>query len=117
MAHPGNLSRALRSAGSAGSGTSFVRWAMSLLLVSLLALNSAPARAQATECTSFTNATLDGFVDPVPPSNINIDTNCTVQNFPAGNELDTNFAFNTDASGDERWLIIFDNVVHSGQMS
>jgi uncharacterized repeat protein (TIGR01451 family) len=117
MAHLDKITRASRTSSSASEGLASLRWAFALLVVSFLSLSASPAQAQATDCTSFTNATLDGFVDPVPPSNINIDTNCTVQNFPAGNELDTNFAFNTDASGDERWLIIFDNVVHTGNMS
>ncbi len=84
----------------------------------LLVLASVNAQAQAVDCSSFPNATLDGFVNPNPPSNINIDTNCTVRNFPASNPLDTNFAFFTQpGQTDERWLIIFDNVVHTGQMS
>jgi len=118
MAHLGNSSQALRGANSARNGFSSVRWVIALLAVALLSLVTSPAQAQATNCTAFTNATLDGFVDPVPPSNINIDTNCTVQNFPAGNPLDTNFSFFTSpGSNDERWLIIFDNVVHTGQMA
>ena len=76
------------------------------------------AQAQATDCSDFTNATLDGFIDPNPPSNININTNCTVRNFPASNPLDTNFAFFTQpGQTNERWIIIFDNVFHTGQMS
>ena len=51
--------------------------------------------------------------------NINIDTNCTVRNFPASNPLPTNFSFFSPqgGGGGEQWLIIFDNVVHTGQMS
>ncbi len=79
---------------------------------------SCAANAQAVDCSSFPNATLDGFVNPIPPSNINIDTTCTIRNFPAGNELDTNFSFFTQPGGNnERWLVIFDNVVHTGQMA
>jgi len=85
----------------------------------LLGLAALPAHAQAVDCSSFPNATLDGDVTPTPPANINIDVNCTVRNFPASNPLTTNFSFFTPPPGQttERWLIIFDNVVHTGQMS
>jgi hypothetical protein len=84
----------------------------------LLLCASFAANAQATDCSSFPNATLDGFVDPNPPSNINVDTTCTIRNFPASNPLDTNFSFFTQPGGnDERWLVVFDNVVHTGQMA
>ena len=89
-----------------------------LAFAAVLLFASFTANAQATDCSSFPNATLDGFVDPNPPSNINIDTNCTVRNFPASNPLNTNFSFFTQpGQTNERWLIIFDNVVHTGQMS
>ena len=93
---------------------------ITLRLFALLALLSAgiSAHAQAVDCSTFPNATLDGYVDPNPPSNINIDTNCTVRNFPADNPLTTNFSFYTSpGQNNQRWLIIFDNVVHTGQMS
>jgi uncharacterized repeat protein (TIGR01451 family) len=91
-----------------------------LRLFVLLALLAAgvSAHAQATDCSSFPNSTLDGYVDPNPPSNINIDGNCTVKNFPASNPLTTNFSFFTQpGQNNQRWLIVFDNVVHTGQMS
>jgi uncharacterized repeat protein (TIGR01451 family)/fimbrial isopeptide formation D2 family protein len=84
----------------------------------MVLLGTGVAQAQAVDCSTFPNATVDGFVDPSPPSNINIDTNCTVRNFPASNPLTTNFAFFTQpGQTNERWLIVFDNVVHTGQMS
>jgi hypothetical protein len=90
-------------------------------LVALLVLcwaASPAAQAQATNCSEFPDATLDGFVNPNPPSNINIDVNCTVKNFPQSNPLTTNFSFFTQpGQTDERKLIIFDNVYHTGQMS
>ncbi|NIS91080.1 MAG: hypothetical protein GTN98_13550, partial [Woeseiaceae bacterium] len=93
------------------------RFGVCALLLLGLAVTE-PAQAQATDCSSFPNATLDGFVDPNPPSNINIDTNCTVKNFPASNPLTTNFAFFTQpGQTNVRHLIIFDNVYHTGQMS
>lgn len=110
--------RELRDDSSRMKRSVFVRRSVALFAVVLLSLAAVPAQAQAVDCSSFPNATLDGFVDPNPPSNINIDTNCTVRNFPASNPLNTNFAFFTQpGQSNERWLIVFDNVVHTGQMS
>ncbi len=107
MAHFNNILRVFRG-----------RIGMRLFAFLLLISAAISAQAQAIDCSSFPNATLDGFVDPNPPSNINIDTNCTIRNFPASNPLDTNFAFFTQpGQTNERWLIIFDNVVHTGQMA
>ncbi|MDH3440238.1 MAG: DUF11 domain-containing protein, partial [Gammaproteobacteria bacterium] len=87
-------------------------------MAAVLVLASFNVQAQAVDCSTFPNATLDGFVDPNPPSNINIDTHCTVRNFPASNPLSTNFSFFTSpGQNDERWVVIFDNVVHTGQMA
>jgi large repetitive protein len=89
-----------------------------LFTFALSLLTAVPAQAQATSCSAFPNGVLDGFVDPVPPSNIEIDQSCTIRNFPASNPLSTNFQFFTQPGQiDERWLIIFDNVVHTGNMS
>ncbi|MDH5618434.1 MAG: hypothetical protein OEZ11_07325, partial [Gammaproteobacteria bacterium] len=80
--------------------------------------SSVAANAQAVECSSFPNATIDGLVDPNPPSNINVDTDCTVRNFSASNPLTSNFAFYTSpGQTDVRHLLIFDNVYHTGNMS
>jgi uncharacterized repeat protein (TIGR01451 family) len=118
MAHYQNSSRASCDKGSITIELRTVRRAVVLVALALLSLSAAPAHAQATDCSSFPNSTLDGFIDPTPPSNINIDANCTVKNFPASNPLDTNFSFFTQpGQTNERWLIIFDNVVHTGQMS
>jgi len=89
------------------------------ILLSVLALWMLPAsRAHAEDCVADLGGLLDGFVTPVAPSQINIDGNCTIRNFPASNPLSTNFSFFTQpGQTNERWLIIFDNVVHTGQMS
>jgi uncharacterized repeat protein (TIGR01451 family) len=87
-----------------------------LLVAALLFGATSAAHAVQVDCSSFTNATLDGNVTPIPPDQINIDTNCTIRNYPGG--MSTNFSFKTQpGQTDERWLIIFDNVVHTGQMS
>ncbi|MGD8339259.1 MAG: hypothetical protein PVH89_00675 [Gammaproteobacteria bacterium] len=88
----------------------------------LIALTSSlfvaqPAIAQSTSCSDF-GGVLDGFAGDIAPSQIQIDQNCTIRNFPASNPLPTNFSFYTQpGQNNERWLIIFDNVVHTGNMS
>jgi uncharacterized repeat protein (TIGR01451 family) len=87
-----------------------------LLLALLFALSTAGA-SRALACQAF-GGVIDGFVDPVPPSQVQIDSDCTIRNFPASNPLTTNFSFFTQPGGNQqRWLIIFDNVVHTGQMA
>src|SRR5512138_891870 len=86
-----------------------------LLLAIALFVGAAPA-ARADDCSSFPNHTLDGFVTPVPPANITIDVNCTIKNYPGG--MSTNFSFNNPGGQNgQEWLVIFDNVNHTGQMS
>jgi uncharacterized repeat protein (TIGR01451 family) len=88
------------------------------LLIALLLSIAAAAQVHAEDCVADLGGVLDGNVTPVEPSNINIDGNCTIRNFPASNPLSTNFAFFTNpGQTDERWLIVFDNVVHTGQMA
>ena len=85
--------------------------------VFLLLLGSASA-ASAQDCSDYPNGVIDGFAGDVAPSQLQIDRNCTIRNFPADNPLRTNFSFLTQpGQTDERWLIIFDNVVHTGQMA
>ena len=85
-----------------------------LLLLFVLSLGSS---SEVLACQAY-GGVLDGFVDPNPPSQIQIDGNCTIRNFPASNPLTSNFSFYTQpGQTDERWLIIFDNVVHTGQMA
>ena len=80
----------------------------------MLLLSAASAQAQSTvNCVADSGGVIDGFVNPVPPSQINIDGNCTIRNYPGG--MSTNFSFqNIPGHTDERWLVIFDNVVHTG---
>ncbi|MCH8116763.1 MAG: hypothetical protein IIA78_01430, partial [Proteobacteria bacterium] len=84
-----------------------------ILAASLWATN-----AQAQSCSDYPNGVMDGFAGDVAPSQLQIDRNCTIRNYPASNPLTTNFSFKTQpGQTDERWLIVFDNVVHTGQMS
>ena len=82
----------------------------------LLLLGASPAKAQ--DCSDYPNGVLDGATGTPAPSQLQIDRNCTIRNYPASNPLRTNFSFLTQpGQTDERWLIVFDNVVHTGQMA
>ena len=91
------------------------RWnCIPLLLFALLALSAFPALAE--DCSQYPGGVLDGATGGIAPANINVDRNCTIRNFPGG--MSTNFAFSTQpGQTDERWLIVFDNVRHTGQMA
>ena len=75
-------------------------------------------QAQAEDCSIYPNGLLDGDTGATAPSQIQVDRNCTIRNFPADNPLDTNFSFLTQpGQTDQRWIIIFDNVFHTGEMA
>jgi hypothetical protein len=101
---------------TAWTGGSRLRWLAFLLLVLALSLG-AGSSARAQDCSDF-GGVLDGFAGDIPPAQLQIDQNCTIRNYPASNPLGTNFSFFTQpGQNPDRWLIIFDNVVHVGQMS
>jgi len=69
-----------------GSWIKFLLFPLALLL-----LTAVQAHAQSVNCPSpTTGAVIDGFVNPIPPSQISIKGNCTIQNFPASNPLTSN---------------------------
>src|SRR5260370_32915556 len=78
------------------------RWIRILLFAfGLLLLSAVPARAQSVGgCVANFGGVIDGFVNPVPPSQINIDGNCTIRNFPASNPLTSNIRFTGNGSGE-----------------
>ncbi|HEX5766014.1 MAG TPA: hypothetical protein VFY27_10640, partial [Woeseiaceae bacterium] len=87
-------------------------------LVAAVLLLGAGVSAQAQDCSDYPNGLLDGFAGTIAPSQLQIDRNCSIRNYPASNPLGTNFSFLTQpGQTDERWIIIFDNVVHVGQMA
>ncbi len=87
-------------------------------LFAVLVLLGFAAAAQAESCSDYPGGVLDGFAGGVAPSQIDVDQHCTIRNFPASNPLNTNFSFSAPPGRiDERWLIVFDNVVHTGQMA
>src|SRR5690349_18518399 len=86
-----------------------------LFAFGLLLLSAVPARSQSVGgCVANFGGVIDGFVNPVPPSQINIDGNCTIRNFPASNPLTSNISFTGTGRG---WLVIFDNVDFTGNLS
>src|SRR5262245_7822522 len=87
-----------------------------LLLALVLSLGAASPAQSADNCSDYPNGVLDGFAGTIAPSQLQIDRNCTIRNYPNG--MSTNFSFlSQPGQTDERWLVIFDNVVHTGQMS
>ena len=89
-----------------------------ILRSAILLLAFAASSAWAVDCSEFPNGTIDGFAGDIPPSQLQIDRNCTIRNFPADNPLSTNFSFLTQpGQTEERWLIVFDNVVHVGRIT
>jgi uncharacterized repeat protein (TIGR01451 family) len=87
-----------------------------LATLALLLFAAVPASAQ--DCSDYPSGLLDGFAGTIAPSQLQVDQNCTVRNYPASNPLGTNFSFFTQpGQNPNRWLIVFDNVVHTGQMS
>ena len=66
---------------------------IAFLLGALVWLLGAASPVEAVDCSSYPGGVLDGFAGGVAPSQIQIDTNCTIRNFPASNPLDTNFSF------------------------
>jgi hypothetical protein len=86
-------------------------------LLTFALLVGATSSARAVDCSEV-GGIIDGFAGDIPPSQLQIDQSCTIRNFPASNPLSTNFSFLTQpGQTDERWLIVFDNVVHTGQMA
>ena len=87
-----------------------------LLLLALWLGQASIAHAQSPvqfSCRDDFAGLIDGNVVQPEPSNVKLDTNCTIRNYPGG--MSTNFSFdNNDLTP---YLIIFDNVAHTGQMS
>jgi uncharacterized repeat protein (TIGR01451 family) len=86
-----------------------------LFALALIAGASTEAMAQSIDCTLDAGGIVDGFVNyPVSPSQINITDNCIIRNYTASNPLTANISFFGPPRG---LLVIFDNVVFTGNMS
>lgn len=94
------------------------RAGMTLRLCVAFLLILAAQAASAEDCSQYPNGVIDGATGTPPPGQIQIDRNCTIRNYPASNPLSTNFSFLTQpGQTTDRWIVIFDNVVHTGQMA
>src|SRR5262252_3501059 len=93
------------------------KWIAILLFTCALSLLSArPAQAQSSVgCNAFYGGIIDGNVNPNPNSHIDIDGNCIIRNFPASNPFTSNVSF--FGANPTSWLVVFDNVVFTGNMS
>jgi uncharacterized repeat protein (TIGR01451 family) len=101
--------------GDAARFRSFMSW-IGVALFAFLLLGAAPVKAQ--DCSDYPGGVIDGATGIEAPAQLQIDRNCTIRNFPASNPLRTNFSFLTQpGQRDDRWLVVFDNVVHTGQMA
>jgi uncharacterized repeat protein (TIGR01451 family) len=89
---------------------------IAILLLSAAASLLSAAPALAIDCVADAGGVIDGFVNyPVPPPQINIDGPCTIRNYPASNPLTSNISW--FGSLPVSTLLIFDNVVHTGNMA
>src|SRR5262245_15316319 len=94
------------------------KWLAILLFAFAIQLLSATEARATDRCIADLGGVLDGRVTPNPPAQVQLDGNCIIRNYPASNPLRTNFSFYTSpGTNNERWLIIFDNVVFVGNMS
>ncbi len=91
------------------------RWSRLLLFAfALLPLSAVPTLA--IDCVGDAGGIIDGFVNyPVAPPQINIDGPCTIRNYTAANPLTSNISW--FGNNPTSWLLIFDNVIHTGNMS
>ena len=100
------------SAKSRGSRT--VNW----LLACVMLLGVANS-ARSDDCSDFPGGVLDGAAGTIAPVQLNIDQDCRVQNYTQANPFDSNVNFDTDPGdpNSQAYLIIFNNVYFTGQMS
>src|SRR5499433_1760903 len=112
----GNRTRAYMTSTDTHNTNTRGSWIKILLFTfALLLLSAVPARAQSVGgCVANFGGVIDGFVNPVPPSQINIDGNCTIRNFPVSNPLTSNISFAGTGRG---WLVVFDNVDFIGNLA
>jgi hypothetical protein len=90
------------------------KFSLMLLLFFVLLLGAA---SPALACKAF-GGVIDGDVIGAAPSGqVQIDSNCTIRNFPVSNPLTTNFSFFQPGNSKQKYLVVFDNVVHTGSMS
>ena len=101
-----------RETNTAWVGGKWIR--LPLFTFALFLLSAVPALA--IDCVADAGGIIDGFVNyPVPPAQIQIDGPCTIRNYTAANPLTSNISW--FGNNPTSWLLIFDNVIHTGNMS
>src|SRR5215469_7559132 len=86
-----------------------------LFVLAMSVLSAVPTQAQSVGgCVANFGGLIDGNVNPNPPSQLNIDGNCTIQNFPVSNPFTSNISF---AGTGSAWLVIFNNVDFTGNIA
>jgi hypothetical protein len=89
-------------------------WVAILLLVAVLAVPVPASHSRSIAATLRTTASSTAtFIRAYRRSSI--DADCTIRDYPASNPLDVNISFYAPGGG--AYLVVFDNVVHTGQMS
>src|SRR5262245_20019001 len=112
---PGKGTREYMTAGCTTHGRVRYKWIVTLLFAFAISLLGATEARAEERCVADLGGVVDGFVTPNPPSQIQIDGNCIIRNFPASNPLRTNFSFY--GNNPTSWLVVFDNVIFTGNMS
>ena len=65
----------------------FRRWSVLLILIALLTGTFSTVRADQCNCSDPPyNGVIDGDIYPSVPDNVKIDTDCTIKNYPGGDE-------------------------------
>jgi len=85
---------------------------MLLLALALLLFGARPAHA-GTGCNATYGGTINGYLNPTPPSLLQIDGNCTIENFPASNPYGGSISWLSVVNT----LLIFNNVDFVGNLS
>src|SRR5262245_28383284 len=91
------------------------KWIVTILFafaISLLGANEARADDR---CVLDHGGVIDGLVTANPPAQLQIDGNCVIRNFPASHPFTSNISWY--GNNPTSWLLIFDNVVFTGNMS
>jgi uncharacterized repeat protein (TIGR01451 family) len=101
--------------GARTSGSRIGYWLLACVL-----LLGAAFSARADDCSDYPGGLLDGAAGTAYPVQLNIDRDCTIRNYPDEfNQFGSNVNFDTDPGdpNSQRYLVIFDNVYFTGQMS
>ncbi|HEU0224220.1 MAG TPA: hypothetical protein VFR29_02175, partial [Steroidobacteraceae bacterium] len=88
-------------------------------LLGCVLLLGAVFSARAENCSDYPGGLLDGAAGTPDPTQLQIDRDCTIRNYPQSNPFDSNINFFSEPNDPDvqRYLVVFDNVHYTGQMS